>query len=117
MKNYLNTFRKANDNNILVDELIAANSADWFLKNVLEVEEKTYNKYFDNLAEAIWGCYIDAELNLEEIENNMYEYAFEFDDEIETRTESEKIALIKYVISKLDKIRSINVKMDEILED
>ena len=117
MSNFLNVFRKATENNILVDELIAATSTDWFLNEVLGVEDNTYNKYFDKLADAIRYCYIDTELSIKDIENNIYECIFEMDDNknIESATESKKIEMIDYVISELDKMR--NNDIDEISEE
>lgn len=119
MQNFLNTFKKANENNILVDELIAANSTDWFLHEVLGVEDNTYNKYFDKLADAIRYCYIDTELSINDIENNIYECIFGMNDNknIEFATESKKIEMIDYVISELDKMRTNDIDVDEISEE
>lgn len=106
MQNFLNVFNKATENNILVDELVAANSTDWFLNEVLEVEDNTYNKYFDKLANAIRKCYVNTELGIKDIENNIYECIFETDDNknIENAPESKKIEVIDYVISELAKM-------------
>lgn len=119
MKNFLNTFKKATENSILVDELISANSTDWFLNEVLEVSDKTYSEYFNKLADAIWKCYIDTELSIKDIENSIYVSIFEIDDNknIESLTESKKIKIIDYVISKLENMRIHYIDIDEISEE
>lgn len=115
MKNFLNVFRKASENNIFVDELISANSTDWFLKEVLEVSNKTYSEYFNKLADAIRKCYLDTELSIKDVENSIYECIYEIDDNknIESATESKKIETIDYVISELDNMRTKDIDTDE----
>lgn len=111
MQNFLNVFRKATENNILVDELIVANSTDWFLNEVLEVSNKTYSEYFNKLADAIWKCYLDTELSIKDIENNIYECIFETGND----NESKKIKIIDYVISELEDMRTKDIDTDEII--
>lgn len=99
MQNFLNTFKKANENNILVDELIASNSTDWFLNEVLEVSEKTYDEYFNKLAKPLWRYYLDGEESIQEIENNMYKYFCAEGYDVENLTEEEKIQIIENYIA------------------
>ena len=117
MKNFLNVFNKASENNILVDELIAANSTDWFLNEVLEVSDETYSEYFNKLADTIRKCYLDTELSINDIENNIYECIFGTSNNknIESATESKKIEMIDYVISELGKMRNNDTDIDEIM--
>ena len=98
MQNFLNVFNKASENNILVDELIAATSTDWFLNEVLKVSEETYNKYFNKLAKPLWRYYLHGGEEIRAIENNMYEDVVAEGYDVDNLTEEEKIKIINNYI-------------------
>lgn len=63
----LQTMRK---NNLDISNLIAANSTEWFLKDICRMKEsdEKYHEYFEKVAEQIKDTYLYDDFSLDEIE-------------------------------------------------
>lgn len=74
---YLEILRFAREHKIEAYELMAANSAEWFVRDYCEVKEsdKHYEEYFNNIAGAIADIYIKTDIvNFQEIEQSLMDY-------------------------------------------
>ena len=74
---YLEMLRFAREHKIEAYELMAANTAEWFVKDYCEVKENDehYEEYFNNIAGAIADIYIKTDIvNFQEIEQSLMDY-------------------------------------------